>query len=278
MSSQPKLNNVTAELQLARRLEAAEMLPCKEVVELVSQTNHELGCMMEPIAGGWAFFAGVGSPMTHAIGIGLHGAVSDEDFDRLESFYRDRNSPCEIVTSPMVDGSLLEHAGKRGYRLTEFNSVLALDLRSYTAVPPPSQIRIVPVGPPEIAAWSQVLVEGFAELGALPPELFRPFAEIRNSVCRLAFLDGVPVASAAGSVCAEQGIAALYGAATLPTFRRRGLQTALLHSRLRTAQEAGCDLAVVTTQPGSDSQRNSERLGFHVVYTKVVLVRDFTAK
>ena len=55
------------------------------------------------------------------------------------------------------------------------------------------------------------------------------------------------------------GLAQLAGAATLPDHRRRGVQSALLHVRLIDAANAGCDLAVVTTQPGSKSQENVQK-------------------
>ncbi len=68
-------------------------------------------------------------------------------------------------------------------------------------------------------------------------------------------------------------MAQLCGAATLPAHRRRGVQGALLAARLAEAREAGCDVAVVTTQPGSKSQENVQRQGFDLLYTRAILVR-----
>ena len=68
------------------------------------------------------------------------------------------------------------------------------------------------------------------------------------------------------------GVAEFGGASTRPAFRRRGVQTALLHARMDAAREAGCDLALVVTAPGEESQRNVERAGFRLAYTKVVVV------
>ena len=65
-----------------------------------------------------------------------------------------------------------------------------------------------------------------------------------------------------------------FGAATAPAHRRRGVQTALLSARLADAAAAGCDIAVVTTQPGSKSQQNVQRRGFDLLYTRAVLVRE----
>ena len=42
--------------------------------------------------------------------------------------------------------------------------------------------------------------------------------------------------------------------------------------------EAGCEYAVVVTQGGSASQRNCERLGFRVAYSKVTVIRKLSKK
>jgi len=68
------------------------------------------------------------------------------------------------------------------------------------------------------------------------------------------------------------GVAQLCGAATLPEHRRRGVQTSLLAARLEEARRAACDVAVVTTQPGSKSQQNVQRRGFDLLYTRAVLL------
>jgi len=87
-----------------------------------------------------------------------------------------------------------------------------------------------------------------------------------------ALRDGV-IAGGASFRIAE-GIAQLTGAATAPAHRRRGIQTALLAARLAAAAAAGCDVAVVTTQPGSKSQQNTQRQGFDLLYTRAVLVKQ----
>jgi GNAT superfamily N-acetyltransferase len=71
-----------------------------------------------------------------------------------------------------------------------------------------------------------------------------------------------------------EGVAQLTGAATVPAHRRRGVQTALLSARLADAAAAGCDVAVIITQPGSKSQQNAQRQGFDLLYTRAVLVKE----
>ena len=46
------------------------------------------------------------------------------------------------------------------------------------------------------------------------------------------------------------------------------LTGALLEARLQTAVDAGCDLAMMVAAPGSASQRNAERQGFRIAYTR----------
>jgi GNAT superfamily N-acetyltransferase len=88
----------------------------------------------------------------------------------------------------------------------------------------------------------------------------------------LAFRDSVVAGGA--SMRMSEGVAQLTGAATAPAHRRHGVQTALLSARLSDAVHAGCDIAVVTTQPGSKSQQNVQRRGFHLLYTRAVLIKQ----
>lgn len=88
----------------------------------------------------------------------------------------------------------------------------------------------------------------------------------------LALHDGVVAGGA--SFRAVDGVALLGGAATVPALRRRGVQSALLSARLADAADDGCDLAVLTTQPGSKSHHNAQRQGFELLYTRAILTRQ----
>ena len=97
---------------------------------------------------------------------------------------------------------------------------------------------------------------------------------MEGAVTFAAEIDGNTVACGAGLVIPEHRIFAICGAGTKAEFRRRGLQTALLHARLTAAAKQGCEYAVVVTQGGTTSQRNCERLGFRVAYSKVTVIRE----
>jgi len=122
----------------------------------------------------------------------------------------------------------------------------------------------------ESALWTEVGTAGWT---AEHPEL-RDFLRLNGaiaaartgSLCFLAELDGQP--GAAGVLCIHEGVALFGGASTVPALRRRGLQAALLEERMRVAHERGCDLAMMAAEVGSDSQRNTERKGFRIAYTR----------
>ena len=104
--------------------------------------------------------------------------------------------------------------------------------------------------------------------------MLTPLYQFDGALIFVAEIDGQTVACGAGLLIPEHGIVALFGAGTLPEFRRRGLQTALFRTRMEAAAKAGCEYAVVVTQGGTTSQRNAERLGFRVAYSKATLVKQ----
>jgi GNAT superfamily N-acetyltransferase len=88
-----------------------------------------------------------------------------------------------------------------------------------------------------------------------------------HTPCFIAEIDGTPGATA--SLFLHEGVALFSGAATVPEMRRRGLQSALIRERMRYAAAQGCDLAVMVAEAGSESQRNAERRGFRIAYTRI---------
>jgi GNAT superfamily N-acetyltransferase len=260
------------DLNFARRLEKAETATADRV-RVLRQVCAD--ATMELIAGGTAIFGGPDYPANHIVGMGLYGPVSLHDVECVEEFYRSRGVPCEIVLSPLADPSLRELLAPRGYRITEFNSVLIRPLAGCELVPPGDGITVERVTEETGPTWDHVIARGFAEYGPVPENLFASFATLPDSLNFLARVGDEPVGGGMGTVMREAGIAALFGTATTRQFRGRGVQTALINRRLWEAAQQGCEYAVVSTMPGSGSQRNMERRGFRVAYTKIVMVRSW---
>jgi ribosomal protein S18 acetylase RimI-like enzyme len=78
-------------------------------------------------------------------------------------------------------------------------------------------------------------------------------------------VDGV--AAAAGALVLGE-VANLANASTLPQFRGRGLQSALIRARMAAAAAAGADLVCAGASWASQSQRNLERAGLRIASTK----------
>jgi GNAT superfamily N-acetyltransferase len=230
------------------------------------------------VAGGYAVYCGANSPVTQAVGLGLNGAMSKEEFDRLEEFYFSRQEPVRVETCPMADSSLIEHYRERGYYVSEFSNVMVRPVEKAAAAALPAGIEIRKMADGEIDLWTLTVAQGFAEHFPVTQELLgvmRLFASGKNTECYFAWVDGK---IAGGATLALRGrIAGLFGASTLPQFRNRGVQTALLHARLQRAAEQGCELAMSLATPGSASQRNIARRGFRTLYTRVKFERAFSA-
>jgi len=270
------MENTILNLELAREIELAEAEAAVGCGQMMSTLQADSVGAVEAIAGGYAVYCGAGNPVTQAVGLGLSGPVSKEEFDQLEAFYFSRKEPVRVETCPLADATLLEHYRERGYHVSEFSNVMVRPVGEGANTAPAPGIEIRPASKDELDLWVMTVAQGFAEKYPVTHELLsvmRMFALGKNTACYLARIDG---RIAGGATLAVRGrIAGMFGASTLPEFRMRGVQTALLHTRLRRATEAGCELAMSLAQPGSASQRNITRQGFQTLYTRVKFERPW---
>jgi hypothetical protein len=262
---------------LSRRIELAEAKAAAASAEAMRKERPTIGASVEQIAGGYAVYGGANSPVTQTVGIGLRGEVTRDEFGRIESFYRSRNEPVRVETSPLADSSLFKLFGANDYEVTEFTNVMARAVSQEEELPPANEkINVGRVSCGELGLWTRTVSQGFAGDAPLNPEildLMEMFAHADGLECYLARIDDEP--AGAGTLAIRDGVAGLFGASTLVPFRNRGVQGGLLAARLRRAAEAGCDLAVCLSQPGSSSQRNIVRQGFETLYTRVKFERHW---
>ena len=267
-----------ADLTLARRLETTDALAGVEFARSWARLNSLTGEVFLPVAGGLASFAGIDSPVTQAFGLGLNGPVTEADMQAMEEFYRSHGSAINIETCPLADPSLLKLLNDRGYRPVEYSNVFARELTDGDSRTWPDATTKVHVRRPaedEAESYSIVVMKSYFEKPEFPPEFLGVFTSCYYAVGAFFFMAEVDGVSAGGGMMSiHKGVASLGGAGTLPEFRNRGVQKGLLLARLAEAARSGCDLAMVATSPGSGSQRNVERLGFRVVYTRIKFLRD----
>jgi ribosomal protein S18 acetylase RimI-like enzyme len=259
----------------ARRLESCEEMPQVFYARVFKKTRPEIGAAEQELCGGHMIFAGLGSPIGRATGMGLDRSFTAQDLDQVEQFYRAHKAPSQVDLCPLHDPSVFELFKERGYGIAELNNVLYRRLDPKEKFEPPAGCELARGRSEDAEACSTIVERAFFPDGA--PEAFTglltPLYQMEGAVTFVATVEGKRAACGAGLVIPQHKVFAVCGAGTLAEFRGRGLQTALLHARLAAAAEAGCEYAVVVTQGGTTSQRNCERLGFRVAYSKVTVIK-----
>jgi len=197
------------------------------------------------------------------------------------------NGGTQVELAHLADPAIGEMLSDRGYRLESFENVLGRSVEPHEAAVTLPDVDIRPSPQDELEEW----LEAMADAVAAPDDQGLAWhEELPRATYLEAMRDGVTgtgmrryAATTDGRIAggAElrivDGIAQMAGAATVPAYRRRGIQNALLAARLADASTAACDLAVIVTQPGSKSHQNAQRQGFHLLYTRAVLVKPPTA-
>lgn len=272
-------------MELARRIEAAE----SSLIVAATEAARARGAwgLTRPLAGGFVCAAEAGSPMNKVVGLGFGGPIEAAALDDVEQTLGGLGATVQVELCTLGDPGVGELLTARGYRLVGFENVLGVALPRPGAAAIPEGIEVRHAGDDDIDAWIDAVVDGFAhpdDAGVPSHEEFprdiveraeRDFANA-GAAAYLAVCDGV--VAGGGSMRVTNGVAQLTGAATVPAFRRRGVQTALLATRLADATAAGADIAVVATAPGSTSQKNVQRRGFHLLFARAVLVKEWGAE
>jgi len=259
-------------LSLSRRLERAEGRSNADLVEARAKHFPESGAAWIEVAGAYAMFDGIGSPATQTFGLGVFNQATRADMEKLEEFFQQRGAHVHHEVSPMADASLLTLLNERGYQPIELTSVMYRPIGRGVQLASPRnekvQSRLMQDGEEEL--WARTASRGWSELTEFADmvlELMYVNAKRQDGLSFLAELDGLPIAT--GAMFIHDGVALLAGASTIPEGRRQGAQLALLECRLRYAAEKGCDIAMMCALPGSPSQRNAERQGFRIAYTRI---------
>jgi hypothetical protein len=257
-------------LELSRKMEMAEGRANAAFEDARACLQPGYGAEWAEFSGTLAMFDGPDSPVTQTLGLGLHGTVREADLDMLERFFRDRGAAVNHEVSPIADASLWPLLHARRYEPVEFTTVLFQELPLAPKVHSTEvEVHIATEG--ELDAFADTSAEAWSaelpEFAGMARDFARVSAAVEGGFPFLARLGGMPVATAMLRI--DGDIAQLAGGATLPAFRRRGAQGALLDARLRFAADQGCRLAIMGAQPGSTSQVNAQRNGFHIAYTRI---------
>ncbi|HTY63529.1 MAG TPA: GNAT family N-acetyltransferase [Acidobacteriota bacterium] len=258
-----------ADIGLSRRLERAEGSACVQFAEARRRLFPDSGAEWIEYAGAYAVFDGIDSPVTQTFGLGIFEELSEASLNVIERFFLDHGAPVLHEVSPLAGIAALDLLCARNYRPIELSSVLYRPVENL-AGETNNHIKVRIIGQEEAQLWTEISTKGWTGDHPELTDFFLQFGKIsasrRQSVYFLAELDGKP--GAAAVLCMHEGVALFGGSSTVPEMRRRGLQSALLQARMRYALDHGCDLASMAAEAGSGSQRNAERTGFRIAYTR----------
>jgi len=262
---------VFADLALSQQLELTEARCNAAVVQARAALSPEAGACYTQLGGAYACFDGVASPLTQTFGLGLFEQPTSQLLADLEQFFRERQAPVLHEVSPLAAPETLALLAQRGYCPLEFTSVLYRSLAADLPVTPAPGLHARPIRPAEIEQWAHTSARAWGTEAEGLEDFMLGFGQVVARATGMHSFwvesEGQPVATA-GLFIAGQ-VALLAGASTVPEARGRGAQRVLLQARLQWAARQGCTLAMMGAQPGSQSQRNAERAGFRVAYTRL---------
>ncbi|MER3554880.1 MAG: hypothetical protein C4331_11170 [Meiothermus sp.] len=260
------MNSLVIDLELAQRLEQADILGAADYAHTLNRLRAGAGAKVTAVGGGRAVLMGPRFPV-NCIGALEFSALDESALVKAEESCAQMGVPPSITFCPLGREETLGLLRERGYLARRF---LNFYVREAAALEP--QIPAgVEIGEAEsLVDWLEASRAAWGFSHPVDSPLFAQVALQRpRAHSFIAWADSKPVA--VGAMALRDGLAFLNGAATAPEYQGRGLQRALLETRLALAAREGCDLAAVMASPGSQSARNIERMGFRLAYTRLAL-------
>ncbi|HEV8050853.1 MAG TPA: hypothetical protein VGP47_00045 [Parachlamydiaceae bacterium] len=264
--------NIFSNKRLSQQLESTEARMNMEFILSRKKMFPESKAEWLNINGTYAMFDGEDSPLTQTFGLGLFNAITSSELEVIEKFYKRFSAPVYHEVSPMADSEHLGILSKHGYQPVEHTNILYKLLSRQTS--PQNTInskistRKLLAGEEEV--WSSLNTDGWSsEIPGLA-ELMKPLSQIfchGNGMSPFfANINDTPIST--GILYIHDHVALLAGDSTIQEGRNQGGQNALIDARLNYAAAQGASLAMLAASPGSQSQKNAEKNGFQVAYTR----------
>jgi GNAT superfamily N-acetyltransferase len=264
-----------SDLALAQKLEAAEAFGCAGFAASRKKLFPNSISESIEVEGTTVVFDGINSPITQTFGLGLFAVSTSNGLDKIEEFFSARGASTQHELSPFAGVQTLALLCQRSYTPIEISHVMYQPIHQPAPASNPA-INIRLISSDEAELWSRTSASAWShdhpEYEEFMQSMGKITAQRENSPCFLAELNGIPAATA--TIIIHNSVALFAGAATLPAMRRNGLQRALLDARMQFAADAGCEIAMMVTEAGSQSQKNGEHQGFRIAYTRTKWLRE----
>ena len=258
-----------ADIALAARIELAECRLLTDCGGAAARRRPDSQAFVQEIAGGVATYTGPDSPFNKLAGLGFGDAVDEEGLAHVERAFAERGAAVQAEVASLADPSAAARLTGRGYVLQNFENVLGLRLPA--DLPAAGDGIDVSIGDEtEHEAWLDVIAAGFASPDSQGVPSHEEFSRevLDRTVGDMAAGSGfrpLPRAPERRPGRRREPArlrgrrAALRGRPPRPPIAAAACRGALLAARLADGARQGCDVAVVTTQPGSKSQQNVQR-------------------
>ena len=205
--------------------------------------------------------------------------LTDNDEKYVEDiihFYNQKEIPVRLELTPAhVSSDLLTYLNKLGFYQLDFHTSLYRmtdSMLSEEKAEP--QISIRELEREEFDTFAEIYTKGFRMPSFLKSDVAQNNQILYNNqnwTFYLASMDNVP--AGIGVLFIKDSIATLAAAATVPSLRKKGIQSALIRKRIYQASLEECDLIVGQAKFGSTSQTNMEKAGMKIGYTKAIWVK-----
>ncbi|WP_454785901.1 GNAT family N-acetyltransferase [Legionella sp. WA2024007413] len=252
---------------------ARQMESCIKQTHIEVTKQYSEGKILE-LNGGAACFSGTDSYLSQVVGWGFNTKPTNfrSEIERIELFYKALNhTRVDIELCPFVGNDLTVFLSQRGYCISELNNVSILDLNIYQPFDWVAEPLIIKeIKPHELNEWAKKVALGFDAPEA--EDQFSRYVQSKGVSAYAVYDQEVIVAGA--TIAIHGDFCDLGVTSTLPAYREKGLQKKLLKARLNHAKQQGVSWATVTTEPGSVSDCNVQKIGFHCAYTRIKMTLE----
>jgi hypothetical protein len=267
---------------LARRIQQViDTLTVDGMTQVRDLPDNPFGVRVERIGSATALLAVAAPTVADGDGwwnrlVGLDDSADDAALDALLTLYRTAGRRYDIDLTPgTLSPALATRLAARGLFAAETGAVsygLPTVPAAIAQVPLEARAEIREVGKGEVELVATLWADGF-EIGQEDERqsgmrLRSGWFRVPENRLYVAYVGARPAAMAALYV--RDGVGFLNVGATLPSYRGRGLHTALTARRIVDAAQAECEVVIGQTGFGSTSHRHMQQCGMALAYNDLI--------
>ena len=251
-------------LELVEEAAAQNLL---DFVEAMRRVAPDLGASAASCGDGVAAFLGVGSPLTTVKGVGSN--LGDEEIEAAEAFFRGCGAGrATFELTPWISSESHELLARRGYRVVDREDVVVRSPEPSSADPDRAVAQV------SEHDWPALQLQVNDESPSAEWRALAGACAVLPNAIRVGIRDSDGVWLACGQLVPAGQVGFFANDATLTSARKKGAQTALILARMKAAATRPFAFLAAEVAPGSTSERNYQRCGFDIAYTRAHYARE----